>query len=314
MVWQQDVRVIVMLTAEKEGGQIKAHDYWSDHQYGPFRLEQLSSRKATLDPEKIHRHRRRQSGSRKSSMDKPSIARNDSGQETVPPTAAPHNQDEPYITVRRMALSHDSLPFEPMREITQLHYSHWPDFGSPAHPSHLLGLVEQCDSVVRNITHTKVTDPDPPFSRPVLVHCSAGCGRTGTFCTVDSVIDQLKRQRKAIREQPHPLSRKGSEAVTPQTPQSVSRFFDAVPDKAFFSPTQMSSSPIKGPMEDRLAATPDEVDGDWLRKSNLDLVEKTVEDFRNQRLSMVQSLRQFVLCYETVLEWIVEEDRRYKDL
>jgi protein-tyrosine phosphatase len=40
---------------------------------------------------------------------------------------------------------------------------------------------------------------------------------------------------------------------------------------------------------------------------NGDLVEKTVEDFRLQRLSMVQSLRQFVLCYESVLEWLVEQ-------
>jgi protein tyrosine phosphatase len=34
VVWQQDVRVIVMLTAEQEGGQVKAHNYWSDKHYG----------------------------------------------------------------------------------------------------------------------------------------------------------------------------------------------------------------------------------------------------------------------------------------
>jgi hypothetical protein len=37
-----------------------------------------------------------------------------------------------------------------------------------------------------------------------------------------------------------------------------------------------------------------------------DLIAKTVEDFRLQRLSMVQTLRQFVLCYETVLQWTGE--------
>jgi protein-tyrosine phosphatase len=36
----------------------------------------------------------------------------------------------------------------------------------------------------------------------------------------------------------------------------------------------------------------------------VDLVERTVRDFRGQRLSMVQNLRQFVLCYESVLEWL----------
>jgi protein tyrosine phosphatase len=39
----------------------------------------------------------------------------------------------------------------------------------------------------------------------------------------------------------------------------------------------------------------------------MDLIAKTVEDFRLQRLSMVQSLRQFVLCYESVMEWLVEQ-------
>jgi protein-tyrosine phosphatase len=46
------------------------------------------------------------------------------------------------------------------------------------------------------------------------------------------------------------------------------------------------------------------IDMSWLDDDGLDLIAQTVEDFRGQRLSMVQSLRQFVLCYETVLEWI----------
>lgn len=48
-------------------------------------------------------------------------------------------------------------------------------------------------------------------------------------------------------------------------------------------------------------------ENDWLFKDDEDLVAKTVSDFRLQRLSMVQTLRQFVLCYETILEWIVRE-------
>jgi protein-tyrosine phosphatase len=46
---------------------------------------------------------------------------------------------------------------------------------------------------------------------------------------------------------------------------------------------------------------------DWVLGEGVDLIEKTVEDFRLQRLSMVQSLRQFVLCYESVLEWLAEQ-------
>ena len=49
------------------------------------------------------------------------------------------------------------------------------------------------------------------------------------------------------------------------------------------------------------------IDGSWVHRDDLDLVEKTVEDFRHQRLSMVQSLRQYVLCYESVMEWLVDQ-------
>jgi protein-tyrosine phosphatase len=46
---------------------------------------------------------------------------------------------------------------------------------------------------------------------------------------------------------------------------------------------------------------------DWIFDEEVDLVQKTVEDFRMQRISMVQTLRQYVLCYETVLEWIGQQ-------
>jgi len=55
-------------------------------------------------------------------------------------------------------------------------------------------------------------------------------------------------------------------------------------------------------------ASPIDIVGDWIFDQDLDLIEKTVEDFRGQRLSMVQSLRQYVLCYETVLEWIAQQN------
>jgi protein-tyrosine phosphatase len=46
---------------------------------------------------------------------------------------------------------------------------------------------------------------------------------------------------------------------------------------------------------------------EWIGDSNLDLIAKTVEDFRRQRPSMVQNLSQYALCYESVLEWLASE-------
>ncbi|KAF2019688.1 hypothetical protein BU24DRAFT_341205 [Aaosphaeria arxii CBS 175.79] len=266
VVWQQDVRVIVMLTAEKEGGQVKAHDYWSDRQYGHFYLNPLGERRASLEPSRIHRHReqsRPQLGQRRST-NPPRLGELQRENSTTSPSG-----DQPYVIVRKFTLSNSDEPFARMREITQLQYSHWPDFGAPAHPAHLLGLIEQCDSVVRQVNGGSATGPDPPNGRPVLVHCSAGCGRTGTFCTVDSVIDMLKRQRQNRN------ARQGT-------------------------PMDLDRRSSQGSQDDNM-------DASWTTRDDIDLIAKTVEDFRLQRLSMVQSLRQFVLCYESVLEWLVEQ-------
>ena len=44
---------------------------------------------------------------------------------------------------------------------------------------------------------------------------------------------------------------------------------------------------------------------DPLMDEERDLVAETVGALRVQRMSMVQTLRQFVLCYEAVMEWLV---------
>jgi protein tyrosine phosphatase len=279
-----------MLTAEKEGGQVKAHNYWSDKQYGPMRLEFLSEKRASLDPAKIKRHRQqRPSMSGRMSTDGASLSRLDTSAETSP------KDEQPYVIVRKLSLRHEGHPFERMREITQLQYSSWPDFGAPAHPAHLLGLVEQCDAVVRRTTNSSFSEPDPPDARPVVVHCSAGCGRTGTFCTVDSVIDMMKRQRTARRRNTRDSS--PMHVDSQRRSSSVQMKDDNSP---FFAPHGTASAASD--------ADDESVDGKWVEDESRDLIETTVEDFRNQRLSMVQSLRQFTLCYESVMEWLVEQD------
>lgn len=253
-----------MLTAEQEGGQVKAHNYWSETHFGNLHLKQLGEHRASLEPSKIQSHKDRSQalrpslGQRKSTASQPKTSFFPDPDDNAT-TPAPVSE-KPYVTVRKFTLSNDEEPFERMREITQLQYSNWPDFGAPAHPTHLLGLIEQTDAVVRSVNGVSSPDkPESANSRPVIVHCSAGCGRTGTFCTVDSVLDMLKRQKNA---------RTGREG----TPMDI-----------------------------------DSGNGEWLNKSDQDLIEKTVEEFRLQRLSMVQSLRQFVLCYESVLEWLNEQ-------
>jgi protein-tyrosine phosphatase len=50
-----------------------------------------------------------------------------------------------------------------------------------------------------------------------------------------------------------------------------------------------------------------EDDGDWTNRDDDDLIFKAVAQLRDQRISMVQCLQQYVLCYETVLEWLAKQ-------
>ncbi|GJN74068.1 hypothetical protein PLIIFM63780_008145 [Purpureocillium lilacinum] len=323
MIWEQDVRVIVMLTAESEGGQLKCHPYWKAKEFGPIRLRPLSEKKASLDLDK-HRSDSHSPTAAHSAADLGRRRANTMTNVESTPTPGTQTQtDSPYVVIRKFALSHQAHPFAPIREITHLHFPTWPDFGVPAQPAHLLALVELANVMQRaalpvetpSIVGSRMTsietipiswydEPEKDsHSRPMLVHCSAGCGRTGTFCTVDSVIDMLKRQRqaklaasKANAAQADVEMVDPTESAPPHAGQDAGTqgFFD-------FKPSQQDvvSNTAAG---DKKSMSP-EMDTSWIQDGTVDLIQKTVEDFRQQRLSMVQSLRQYVLCYETVLEW-----------
>ncbi|KAJ1523748.1 hypothetical protein ONE63_001581 [Megalurothrips usitatus] len=68
------------------------------------------------------------------------------------------------------------------REVLQFHYMTWPDFGVPQSPTVFLRFL----SVVRK---SGALDHDVG---PAIVHCSAGIGRSGTFCLVDSCLVLLE--------------------------------------------------------------------------------------------------------------------------
>lgn len=68
---------------------------------------------------------------------------------------------------------------EDCRHITQYHYLVWKDFMAPEHPHGIIKFIRQINSVYS-------------LQRgPILVHCSAGVGRTGTLVALDSLMQQL---------------------------------------------------------------------------------------------------------------------------
>ncbi|XP_062267353.1 receptor-type tyrosine-protein phosphatase kappa isoform X10 [Platichthys flesus] len=72
--------------------------------------------------------------------------------------------------------------FNEVREVKQFHFTGWPDHGVPYHATGLLSFIR------------RVKISNPPSAGPIVVHCSAGAGRTGCFIVIDIMLDMAERE------------------------------------------------------------------------------------------------------------------------
>uniref|UniRef100_A0A803JPQ8 Receptor-type tyrosine-protein phosphatase C n=1 Tax=Xenopus tropicalis TaxID=8364 RepID=A0A803JPQ8_XENTR len=84
-----------------------------------------------------------------------------------------------YIT-RKLHINNEKERSE--RDVTHIQFTVWPDHGVPDDPNLLLKLRRRVNAL-NNF-----------FSGPIIVHCSAGVGRTGTYVSIDAMLEGLEAE------------------------------------------------------------------------------------------------------------------------
>ncbi|XP_070535370.1 receptor-type tyrosine-protein phosphatase beta-like isoform X4 [Ptychodera flava] len=132
MIWEYNVRTIVMVTQCQERGRVKCDHYW------PFDNEPVyyGDILVNIVDEKVL----------------------------------------PEWTVRDFNIQNNAL----VKQVRHYNFTAWPDHGVPETTQSLLKFVR---SVRKHI---------PNDNTPTVVHCSAGVGRTGTFITLDRLIQHMR--------------------------------------------------------------------------------------------------------------------------
>lgn len=114
-------------------------------------------------------------------------------------------------TIRHLRLT--DLNSDESRIILHFHYTMWPDFSVPQSPSAFLNFlfaVRQSGALDQNVG-------------PPVVHCSAGIGRSGTFCLVDSCLVLIEKAQdlNAVDVKDMLLSMRKSRMGLIQTPDQL---------------------------------------------------------------------------------------------
>eukprot|EP01103_Thecamoeba_quadrilineata_P018031 TRINITY_DN6659_c0_g1_i1.p1 TRINITY_DN6659_c0_g1~~TRINITY_DN6659_c0_g1_i1.p1 ORF type:complete len:313 (-),score=31.94 TRINITY_DN6659_c0_g1_i1:47-985(-) len=86
-----------------------------------------------------------------------------------------------YYILRTFKLS---INDEEVRSVHQFHFQDWPDFGVPRTTRGIRSLCSQMNSVIATSNS---------IQHPIVIHCSAGIGRSGSFIAIHYIISRMDK-------------------------------------------------------------------------------------------------------------------------
>lgn len=149
----------------------------------------------------------------------------------------------PYLEMRTLEVERDGTK----RQIVQFHYTEWPDFGIPNSTQTIRELVCWMDLY-------RMKGATAGLNGPVITHCSAGVGRTGTFIAVHICLEKMKffNTLEQINIPRTVLLLRQSRNGMVQTPEQYQFIYEVLKDaradlrekqpRVFASPCSLSSS------------------------------------------------------------------------
>ncbi|XP_062862794.1 protein tyrosine phosphatase receptor type Eb [Trichomycterus rosablanca] len=137
-------------------------------------------------------------------------------------------------TVRKFCVqNHAADGCRSQRSITQLHFTSWPDFGVPLSPIGMLKFLK------------KVKTVNPAHAGPIIVHCSAGVGRTGTFIVIDAMMNMMHAEgRVDVFASVSRIRNQRCQLV--QTDMQYSFIYQALLEHYLYGDTELDVSSLEG--------------------------------------------------------------------
>lgn len=239
MIWEHGLELIVMLTNLEEYSKVKCSKYWPEersgrafgnitvHHVGEKRYSDYIVRELRISKQPT----------------------NADGQPIIENNGISKRNGE----VKEG--SDSSVPTSPReikecgesRIVRQYHFLMWKDFAAPEHPHSILKFIKRVNEAWSNMV-----------GRPVVVHCSAGVGRTGTLVALDCLLEQMRETgHVSIFNTVAELRRQRNFLV-----QSLKQYvfvYRALVEYAHLGDTEINASRLKQAV-DRLRNTPEGAD------------------------------------------------------